>query len=261
MSDIVYTINKKYLDLFRVSCQSLIDNSTVDLNIYVLTSYKEFTDKEEEIISNYFSSQRDNVKLKFITSDLFEKLKDENQFYKSYWFGDTVFLRLCIHDSLDINWITVLDADTIILNNVDTLLVKEYPMPVAGTLDLNYPSSSDYPYFCSAVYKVSLDYWRNNNLDHKVIQLLKEHYPFPEQDIMNIIFDYNKTILPMKYCVSSLYRDVTQIEAFNKPSIVHFAGPIKPTNERYKIKTSWDVVWYEYESKTKDLANSLKRYN
>ena len=258
MSDVVYTINKQYLDLFRVSCQSLIDNSTVGLNVYVLTKYGEFTNKEQEIISNYFSSQRENVKLEFITSDLFEKLKDDGRLYKSYWFGDTVFLRLCIHDCLNKNWVTVLDADTIILNNIDDLLTRDYPMPVAATLDLNYPNKEDYPYFCSAVYKVSLDYWRNNGLDNKVINLLKEQYPFPEQDIMNIIFNYNKTILPMKYCVSSLYGSVTQVEAFNKPSIVHFAGPVKPTNERYKIKTSWDVVWYEYESKTRGLIDFLK---
>lgn len=257
MSSVVYTINKKYLDLFRVSCQSLIDNSSISLDIYVLTKYKEFTEEEENIISKYFSSQRDNVKLTFITSDLFEKYNNEKRFYTSLWFGDTVFLRLFIHDVLQKDWVTVLDADTIIVNNIDDLLTREYPMPIAGTLDLNYTKDTDYPYFCSAVYKVSLDYWRSKDINTKVLELLKEEYPFPEQDVMNKIFLYDKSILPMKYCVQNFYGNLGQISALNFPSIVHFAGPDKPITNGYTMTTKWDVVWYELESKTRKLKEQL----
>jgi lipopolysaccharide biosynthesis glycosyltransferase len=257
MSNVVYTINKQYFNLFRVSCQSLINNSSIALDIYVLTKYNEFSIEEQKKISQYFSSQRNNVKLIFITSDLFEKYNDEGRLYKSLWFGDTVFLRLFIHDSLDKNWVTVLDADTIIVNNIDDLLTREYPMPIAGTLDLNYTKDTDYPYFCSAVYKVSLDYWRNKNINSKVLELLKEEYPFPEQDIMNRIFLYDKTILPMKYCMQNFYGNLGQVSALNFPSIVHFAGPDKPTTNGYAMTTKWDVVWYELESKTRKLKEEL----
>jgi lipopolysaccharide biosynthesis glycosyltransferase len=257
MSDVVYTINKQYIDLFRVSCQSLIDNSSIDLDIYVLTKYNEFSIEEQEKISQYFSSQRDNIKLTFITSDLFEKYNEEGRLYKSLWFGDTVFLRLFIHDALNKNWVTVLDADTIIVNNIDDLLTREYPMPIAGTLDLNYTKDTDYPYFCSAVYKVSLDYWRNKDINSKVLELLKEEYPFPEQDIMNRIFLYNKNILPTKYCVQNFHANLTQISAFHNPSIVHFGGPDKPNNKVYTPTTRYDYTWYELEFKTKKLKEEL----
>lgn len=257
MSNVVYTINKDYLDLFRVSCQSLIDNSTVGLDIYVLTKYGEFNEAEQNKISNYFSSQRSNVKLNFITSDLFEKYSDQGRFYLSLWFKDVVFLRLFIHDSLNKNWVTVLDADTIILNNIDDLLVREFPMPIAGTLDLNYTEDTDYPYFCSAVYKVSLDYWRNKDINSKVIDLLKKEYPFPEQDIMNRIFLHNKNILPAKYCVQNFHANLGQISAFHNPSIVHFGGPDKPSNKVYSPSTKYDHTWFEYEIKTRDLKVAL----
>lgn len=257
MSNVVYTINKQYLDLFRASCQSLIDNSTVELDIYVLTKYGEFSNKEQDIISNYFSSQRDNVKLTFITSDLFEKYSDEGRLYKSLWFGDTVFLRLFIHDALHKDWVTVLDADTIVINNIDDLLTREYPMPIAGTLDLNYTKDTEYPYFCSAVYKVSLDYWRNKDINSKVLELLKEEYPFPEQDIMNRIFLHNKSIIPMKYCVQNFYANLGKISVLNNPSIVHFAGPDKPILKDYIMTSKYDAIWYEYEVRTKDLRDEL----
>lgn len=257
MSNVVYTINKKYFDLFRVSCQSLIDNSTVSLNINIVTEEDEFDDNSKKIISDYFESQRDNIKLKFISSNLFKTLKLQNSFYSSLWFGDTVFLRLFLHDCIEDDLVTVIDADTLVLKNIDELLYNQYPMPIAGTLDLNYDKETSYPYFCSAVYKISLNYWRDNNLHDKVVELLKEKYTFPEQDIMNVLFKYNKTILPMKYCVQTLYNNLTQISALKNPSIIHFAGPNKPIHDSYKIKNVWDINWYEYETKTKKLKDEL----
>lgn len=257
MSNVLYTLNRQYIDLFRVSCQSLIDSTTAGLNIYILIASGEFTKKEQIKIENYFSSQKDNIKLKFITSDLFEKYKDEGRFYKSLWFGETVFLRLFIHDAIDQNWVTVLDADTIVIANIDDLLTREFPEPIAGTIDLNYTEDTDYPYFCSAVYKVSLDYWRNKDINSKVLALLKEEYPFPEQDIMNRIFLYNKTIIPMKYCVQNFYGNLGKISVLNKPSIIHFGGPDKPSNIGYQSTTKYDHTWYKYEIKTRKLKDEL----
>lgn len=254
MNNIVYTIDKNYFELFKTSCISLIHNTTKDITINICTPENEFTKVQEQNIIKYLESIRDGVTVVFKDNLMFENLKDLGYTYKKHWFGESIFIRLVLDRIIKDDWITVIDADTVIIKNIDKLIEAKYDLPIAGTLDLNYQGDVEYPYFCSAVYKVSLDYWRSNNIWSKVLALLPNKYDFPEQDIMNIIFKYNKIILPQKYCVSSIYKSATAVYALSSPSIVHFAGPSKPNHNDYKIQSDWDFEWKKYNHLCRDLS-------
>ena len=58
MSDVVYVVDKRYFNLFKTSCYSLIKNSTVDINIHILTKDNEFDDDQKnKIIDILFFNQ------------------------------------------------------------------------------------------------------------------------------------------------------------------------------------------------------------
>lgn len=254
MSNIVYTIDKNYFDLFKTSCISLINNTTIDLTINICTGINQFNDEEKNKIKQYFESIRNGVSIVFYEDIMLQNLKDLGYTYESHWFGDSIFIRLFLEKILKCNWVTVIDADTVIVKNIDSLIESEYEAPIAGTIDLNYQGNVEYPYICTGLYKTSLDYWRNNNIWSKVIALLPNKYEFPEQDIINIIFKYNKTVLPQKYCVSSIYKSATAVYALSNPSVIHFAGPNKPNQNAYEITTDWDFEWKKYNFLCKDLS-------
>lgn len=243
MTNIVYTINKKYLELFKSSCLSLINNTTIDLNIYVMTTKDEFLEENQQEIILKLSSVRPGVFIKFVNSEIYEKWKADGLLYDSFWFSQAVFLRCAIHDAIDEDWVVVLDADTIVLKNIDYFLLEIPKTPMAGTLDLNYYKDVEHSYFCSAVYKTSLNYWRKNSLDLLCKNLFLSRFDFPEQDIMNIIFKDKLTIMPPKYCVQTFHKSATMINALVNPSIIHFAGPLKPDSVEYNFSNDWDMAW------------------
>jgi lipopolysaccharide biosynthesis glycosyltransferase len=256
MANIVYTINKKYLELFKASCFSLINNTTVELNINVMTTKNELSREEQDNIVYKLSNLRDDVSIRFVTSSLYEDWKSKNVLYDSFWFSKAVFLRCAIHDSIKEDWVTVLDADTLVLKNIDKLLNYTPQNPIAGTLDLNYYKEMEHSYFCSAIYKTSLNYWRENSLEIKCEELFDKRFDFPEQDIMNEIFKDNITILPPKYCVQTFHKSATMINTLIDPSIIHFAGPIKPDSEKYMFNNDWDMAWkLNYDSVKRLFSN------
>lgn len=256
MANVVYNINKKYLELMKASCYSLITNTTIDLDIYIITAKNEISLKNQEDIKFKFSSLRDNVSLHFVTSQIYEDWEKEGVLYNSHWFSKAVFLRCVLHNAILKDWVTSLDADTIVLKNIDNFLLDIPANPIAATLDLNYYKNVEHSYFCSAVYKTSLNYWRKNSLEKECKKLFKNKFDFPEQDVMNSIFKDNVTILPPKYCVQTFHKSATMVNTLTDPSIIHFAGPSKPNSVEYKLSDDWDMAW----QLNNDAVNRLFKY-
>jgi lipopolysaccharide biosynthesis glycosyltransferase len=258
MSDVVYIVDKRYFDLFKVSCYSLIDKTTIDLNIYILTKDKEFDVVEEEKIIKFFSSIRDKVSIKFVKSDLFNEFKKNGLIHPIGWCDDTALLKCFLHDALpDVNWVTYLDSDTMIYKNIDEFLKSTYDFPLAAAADINYHQDTDYMYVCLASYRTSLDFWRKNNfteLFKKELPLKDEYY---DQDILNRYFKHNKVVLPLKYCAQNFYEEATpMIRSLFHAMIIHFGGPVKPNHPSFSgnFHNPWHKEWKEYYIKTGDLS-------
>lgn len=256
MSNVVYVVDKRYFNLFKTSCYSLIKNSTVDINIYILTKDDEFNNIEKDKIKNYFTQIRNGINITFINSKKYYQWKKQDMLYKSHWYDETIFLKSCIVDAVpeDIDWINYIDCDTLIIKNIDDYLKAKYPMPIAGVLDVYYDLDTDYAYISSAVYKTSLKYWRENNIQEKFDSLIGNNYQYIDQDIINEIFKDNKTLLPLKYNVDNRFAEHAQtIQTLNHACIIHFGGPVKPDSHLHKTN-QWHSQWLLYNSEVQNLT-------
>jgi lipopolysaccharide biosynthesis glycosyltransferase len=187
---------------------------------------------------------------------MFENWEKNNIIPDAKWYSHNVYLKLCMHDALPhLDWITYIDCDTLVYDNIDNfLLEKDYPFPIAAPVDLNYDLDFDYAYFCTAVFKTSLKYWRENSLDKFFIKGIAENWEFVDQDILNRCFKHNRTILPLKYSTQHIYENSFHyMRWLNYAKIIHFGGPFKPTNQEYNSKSDWFFKWKNYEQKHKDL--------
>jgi lipopolysaccharide biosynthesis glycosyltransferase len=255
LTNVVYVVDKRYFNLFKTSCYSLIKNSTVGINIYILTKDNEFSSTEKNKIKEYFTKIRNNINIKFVNSKKYYEWKDDNLLYKSHWYDETIFLKSCIVDAIpsEVDWINYIDCDTLVIKNIDSYLQSTYPMPIAGVLDVYYDLDTDYAYISSAVYKTSLNYWRENNIEKKFDSLIVNNYQYIDQDIINEIFKDNKTLLPLKYNVDNRFAEHSgTIQALSHACIVHFGGPIKPDSPLHK-SNQWHSQWVAYNNEVKDL--------
>jgi lipopolysaccharide biosynthesis glycosyltransferase len=250
MSDVVYVVDKRYFELFKVSCYSLIDKTTINININLLTKDNEFTEDEKIKIINYFSNIRTGINVNFITSNLFNEFKKERLVDPITWYDDTVFLKCCLHDALPkVDWVTYLDCDTLILKNIDEFLDSTYNFPLAAPADINYQNDTDYMYVCLAVHRTSLNFWRNNNFTQLFKEQLPLRYEYLDQDILNRYFKHEKVVLPLKYCAQNFYEDVMpKMRSLAHTLIVHFGGPVKPNHIGFSgnFKFPWHKTWKHY---------------
>lgn len=258
MSEIVYVVDKQYFELFKVSVGSLIDKTTIPLKINILTRKYEFSETDKKKIKQYYESLRSNIVINFSISEMFENWENNKIIPDAkLWYSHNVYLKLCMHDAFpELDWITYIDCDTLIYKNIDNfLLEKDYPFPIAAPIDLNYNLDFDYAYFCTAVFKTSLKYWRENNLDKLFVKGISENWEFVDQDILNRCFKHNRTIIPLKYSTQHIYENSFHYMTWlYYAKIIHFGGPFKPTNPEYTSESDWFLKWKKYESKYKSLT-------
>lgn len=256
MSDVVYVLDKRYFNLFKTSCYSLIKNSTVDIDIYLLTKDNDFTNEDRDKIKNYFEKLRSGINIKFVYSQKYYEWQNNNVLYKSHWYDETIFLKSCIVDAMpqNVDWISYIDCDTLIIKNIDKYLTSTHSMPIAGVLDIYYDIDTDYPYISSAVYQASLKYWRDNYIQLRFDSLINNKYQYIDQDIINEIFQYNKTILPIKYNVDNRFAEhANTIHSLHHACIIHFGGPIKPDSPDHH-KNQWHSLWLGYNREIENLS-------
>lgn len=256
MADVVYIVDKLYFDLFKTSVYSLLDKTSVDINLWVLTKDNEFSEEEKKQIIDYFYKVNNKANINFVTSKLFNSWKDKGLTKRLMWYSDSIFLKCCLHDALpeSVDWITYIDSDTLIYRNIDNYLNQVFDRPIAGALDINYDKDTDFAYIAAGVYKTSLKYWRNNNFSEIFESMIPLDYPYVDQDMLNRIFEHNKVVLPLKYCAQHIYdQDLNRIQSLNHALIIHFGGPDKPNLPIERFHSDWYNEWKKYNDKCKDL--------
>jgi len=128
-------------------------------------------------------------------------------------------------------------------------------------LNLSYADS----YFNSGVMMVNLDYWREHDVERRLLEFSKMERDvfFEDQDALNHVFrkqwfqlspQWNR-LYPAIYPKTN-FRSFNDINTFENPKIIHFAGPLKPwynikwfSNRKfirlyrfYLTKTDWETV-------------------
>jgi len=125
-------------------------------------------------------------------------------------------------------------------------------------LQLNLPYADGY--FNSGVMMVNLDYWREHDGEHRLLEFSKRERKvfFEDQDALNHVFkkqwfqlspQWNR-LYPAVY-PAKRFHSVCDADDFNNPAVVHFAGHIKPWYDiKWPFGNRYRRLYYSYLSKT-----------
>jgi len=132
-------------------------------------------------------------------------------------------------------------------------------------LNLSYADS----YFNSGVMMANLDYWREHDVERRLLEFSRKERKvfFHDQDALNHVFrkqwfqlspQWNK-FYPVVY-PANRFHSVCDVDDFNNPAVVHFAGRIKPWRcIKWPFDHKYRSLYYSYLNKT-ELVN-LKPYS
>ncbi|MCH5172293.1 MAG: glycosyltransferase family 8 protein [Erysipelotrichales bacterium] len=270
---IAFCVNNEYANYIRPVIKSIIElhkNYTEVYTINVLSDSlsTKYLNQLKELVKNI-----NNIKLiiHIVDDSRLKGLKTGN------W-TIHIWYRILLPEILEetIERVLYLDADTLILQNLDELFTRDISgQSIAASID--YQNLFDYAfercgyeknkqYICSGVMLINLDYWRKNNLTDKIIKWAKQNegkIKCPDQDSINFICKDSKIILPMKYGVMDCFltNPIFEEAGYSKeiqdcrenPIIVHYNGR-PPWYKEYK-KHVFHNEWKKYN---RMLPNPVK---
>ena len=163
------------------------------------------------------------------------------------------YARLFMPKILDLPKVIYLDCDVILLRNLEELWnteIEAYGLAASSdeiikNLSQDYPFEKDFvdaPYFNSGVMVVNLDYWRENQVLEKTIDLINEapeKFKFWDQTALNVLFSGKIQWLNNKWNKMAKLVDIPSDEV----AVLHFLTGQKPW--KVQPETSHDTFWQE----------------
>ena len=198
--------------------------------------------------------------------DLFSELSTEVHISK------VTYARLLIPYifSNKISRVLYLDADLIVLDNLESLLETNLERNVVGavldgldsrikygSVNINIPRVRDY--FNAGVLLIDLCRWRKERISEKAMEYLKLHprSPFSDQDALNVACDGLWKKLDPRWNHLDFYekKQIGNLIGEERPKIVHFVTSHKPWNASIP---NLNAAFYDaFRSRTK-FARTLK---
>ena len=278
---IVACLDKKFVMPTGVMmCSACVNNPDVEI-VFHLIGDESLSDHDKQGLADVVSLYQGKETVFYeIDSQLSRKYpcRSGNITQATYY---RLFLTKILPESLD--KVLYIDGDCIIRHSLFPLWntdISEYaigvcPDSLEAGMDiydrLRYSSSKGY--FNAGVMLINLNYWRIHNLAEQFTDYL-ERFPnrilFEDQDLMNVIFQDSKLVLPIKYNFqagflwNNRYWDYKKYEeefkeGLKDPVIVHFSTddkpwhiysyghhPYKSTFKKYQLMTKWQNVRYEH---------------
>lgn len=143
-----------------------------------------------------------------------------------------------------------LDIDVTITRDISPLLEFKLnnPVGVFVEMQMDFPDNVQYKdsaYFNSGVMVVDLDYWRENRVSEKLIELSKRITMWTgagDQDVLNIFFRNNFTSMPINFnYLINMYKNLD----IKDPLVVHWAGKTKPWDSG-SPDNKWKQLWKKH---------------
>lgn len=249
--DIVCNVDNNYAQHCAAMLCSLFDNnSNHDIHAHVLTHG--LSDGNMKVIQ--LLANRYNKKVTFHNID--EAILDGVQFRKNRPLTKAAYYRILLSSVIDatIDKILYLDCDIIVLGDISELFNIELDnYALAATSDISPYNSShrmflqlqmDDNAFCSGFMMVNLKYWRDNNVQEKLINFStkKRKVVFlHDQDSLNYVFKNKWFRLPFKWNATPLsicpidnaMKSFDYVESYFTPKIMHYSGYFKPWNNAW----------------------------
>ena len=246
--------------------------------IAIVNSILQHTNEENKLFFNFLVDINEKSILDKMIKD---KLKLKNYFIKEIELDNNIvdnirvnkdnniknnmnFARFNFHNEFpNLDKIIYLDVDMIVQAPIEDLYkeIKNSKFPLGAVENKKYENcddiydeckkiynlKNDYPYFNAGVFYTSLNYWRENGIKDKIIEIMKKHkksekglFKLGTQPILNIVFANNFQILDKCWNTGRLgFRNV-KTELINKAKILHWTGPQKPWLKNGRYKNLWE---------------------
>ena len=251
-----------------------INNQEEELNFHLIIDGS-VTESQKEALREEIEKKYSNTTLSFYLIQI-EDIK-KYLIVKRACFPVSIYYRLLLENILpsDIDKILYLDGDIVVRHNLKDLWQTDISDYAVGAV-VNQTNSSSfwnrlgYPkekgYFNSGVLLINLKYWREHELSQQYIKYIKENPDkllYPDQDVLNVILQDSKKLLPERYNVQeAFYRigrecvpceNTDEIEkAIYDPCIIHYTD-VKPWH--FECKHPFRKVYDEYRSRTRWKSN------
>lgn len=188
--DVLYTVDKKYVNYMLVSMYSLMEkNGDLEICFHVIC---DGLDKEDYNHIDCLINSFDNVNIKFYDFDSIKKiiLKYEvPEWNGSYMSNTRLFFDTCIND---VDKLLYLDSDTIVVDSLANLdHYNETIHMVRDSMPFDYWNNLDSHlkhYYNSGVIWIDTKKWESYHCHEKIIHGLENHIPYkyPDQDLINL---------------------------------------------------------------------------
>lgn len=240
--NVVFATDNNYAQHCLVALTSLAEHNE-DLNVYIITAglstntigfFEENSVKYDYVISWII-----------IDKDLVSKLPLP-ALNNIKHISLATYYRLFIAELLpkEIDKVIYLDCDTIVMGSLDklwSLNIEGYALAVCETRDvvferensvherLNIPNQ--YGYFNAGVLVINIRYWRDNDVQHKLLGYVEKKYStiiYHDQDILNAVLYNHIVFFEEKYNMQRTYAFGKTDNPFWNCSIVHFSSSPKP---------------------------------
>lgn len=247
--NIIFTIDKAYLQHFTVALISICENNK-DLNLKVFVIH----DLDNLVLLNEiqaFFKTKYNILINLLSleSSVFDG------YTLSYHVSKATYFRLMIAEIMPKNIKTALflDSDTLTLGSLKKLteinLSNSYLFAVHDLIDvesinrMNSLGIAAKRYFNAGVMLINLEKWQLNNVTTGLMQTAIKYMDkllWWDQDVLNIFFHDKWELLPSTFNEKHLTKRLKTL-----PVVVHFAGGSKPwlylNNHPYK-KEYWHYL-------------------
>lgn len=255
--NILCATDNRYAPYCGIMLTSLLENNRSSrFCIYVFVDKCLSEDNElkyQQLAQNYACE----IHVMHIDESLLEKCpvnKDTNITLATYY-------RLLAPQLLpqNVHKLIYLDCDMIISGDIQEIWnVDIYGHAIAGVVDCeayndniykrldNYTTNRNYYNAGMTVY--NLDYWRENNIAGQAFEYIEKNQEklyWMDQDVLNVLLDEKKILLPPRCNFQTLYYLPRNWVAYSSdyqqqilsegqhPLIIHYNGPGKPWNFRY----------------------------
>jgi lipopolysaccharide biosynthesis glycosyltransferase len=258
---IAFCVNDAYAKYISVTIKSIVDNHPEDMvTIHILSDY--ISEKSRIRLSEAIVGAESHIELIYHTMDdtKFEGLRVKSKWPTCTWYR----MVLCNVLPEEIHRVLYLDADTVVAANLVHLFQLDMQdKSIAAVPDiysifgeqratnLGYDESKGY--VCSGVVLFNLDYWRQHALAEKSLDWARIHagiLAYPDQDVLNVICQDTKIMLPLNYAVASYYfyydlfyrTYMSEVKAcVEHPVIMHFIAKTwhKETSQEHPFYKVW----------------------
>ena len=279
---IVFGIDDDFVRPLGVLMTSIIENNKNEKIVFHIIS--KYIGEENKKIIKYFSIKNNiNINIYIIDKDIFKNLP------KTEYISHATYNRFLIPNILkDItDKVLYLDADIICLNSIKLLEKINIDDNIVGVIEeankyvekqqIKELELISNKYFNAGVMYINIKEWIKNNINDKILNLLKskKKFMFNDQDILNIVLE-NKCIYMDKiynYTFDVRYKPNRYIYDLPKDIVfLHYVGKYKPWQkwcmhpvknffEKYSKISLWKDIPLDEPKTYKQMKHMGKSYS